>query len=372
MMASAMAVNLRAACFVIDCPLNALMASFLGRQSEEVHVIYALDPVRKDIEEYLRVSKILLEGLNVVSENVIEIDSTRFWGGEKNALLPAARKALAPLIEGHAEGTVYFGNCLTNPVALALKRFAKVNHLYHAPGDFVSMLFPQGNPLKSAAKNLIKRILGLELYKIEIGDFPVYSLLHFASQKNFQHVDFRDFSSMAVETVLAELSLELDGPGKNIMLLLAGDEPEAGDKNPSNIAKYLKPHYQAVEILMHADGLDSATLWIKEHKSYFPLSSEERSLLADEFSKLGCAVRFVADHLPKEYRSLPGECILRYGRVDYVVAEPSAFLFNIASSFVTPIAAVTPFAPYRDEGQLGRNAEFMAINRLLVQPARVY
>jgi hypothetical protein len=367
-----MAVKINSVCFIIDSPVNALMASLIARESKKVHVIYALDPDRKDIDEYLRVSRALLDGLNVVSENVIETDAARFWGGEKNDLLPAARQALAPLIKQHPRGTVYFGNCLTNPVALALKRFSKVNHLYHAPGDFVSMLFPQGNPLKSALKNLVKRILGLELYKIEVGDFPIYSLLNFASQKNFQHLDFNDFSSKAVETILAELSRELDVPGKNIMLLLAGDEPEPGDNNPSNIAKYLKPHYQAVETLMKADGLDSATLWVKEHKSYIPLTGEERSLLAGEFSKLGCSVRFVADHLPKDYRSLPGECILRYGKVDYVVAEPSAFLFNIASYQVTPVAAVTPFAPYRDRDQQGRNAEFIAINNLLANPCRVF
>jgi hypothetical protein len=359
-------------CFVIDSPMNAMVASLIARDAPHVEVIYVFDPQRKDVDEYLRVSRALLSSLKLHSEQVIEFDSARFWGGEKNDLLPAARQALAPLIQQHPRGTVYFGNCLTNPVALALKRFAQVNHLYHAPGDFVSMLFPQGNPLKSALKNLVKRILGLELYKIEVGDFPIYSLLNFASQKNFQHLDFNDFSSKAVETILAELSRELYVPGKNIMLLLAGDEPEPGDNNPSNIAKYLKPHYQAVETLIKTVGLVSATLWVKEHKSYIPLTGEERSLLAGEFSKLGCSVRFVADHLPKDYRSLPGECILRYGKVDYVVAEPSAFLFNIASSSVTPIAAVTRFAPYRDEGQLGRNAEFIAINRLLIQPSRVY
>lgn len=371
MMASAIPAKLRTTCFVIDCPLNALMASFLGRQSEEVHVIYALDPARKDIEEYLRVSKILLEGLNVVSENVIAIDSARFWGGEKNGLLPAARKALAPLIGHHAKGAVYFGNCLTNPVALAVKRFAKVNHLYHSPGDFVNMLFPQGNPLKSGVKNLIKRILGRELYKIEIGDFPVYSLLNFASQKNFQHVDFRDFSSMAVETVLAELSRELDGPSKNIMLLLAGDEPEPGDKNPSNIAKYLQPHLQSVERLMQEHGLQQANLWLKEHKSYFPLVEEERALLVDELSRLGCSVRFVADYLPKAYRLLPGECILKYCHYDHIIAEPSSFLLNVAGS-IDAVAAVSPFAPFRNADQIGRNNEFMKINALLAKPCRVY
>lgn len=368
-----MVIKIPSICFVIDCPINALMASFLAGQSQNVYVIYALDPARKDIGEYLRVSKALLDGLNITSENVIEIDSARFWGGEKNDLLPAARQALMPLIKQHLRGTVYFGNCLTNPVALALKRFAKVNHLYHAPGDFVSMLFPQGSPWKTALKNLVKRVLGMELYRIEVGDYPIYSLLNFAAQQNFQHLDYQDFSSTAVESILAQLRRELDAPGRNIMLLLAGDEPEPGDNNPSNIAKYLKPHYQAVESLMAADGLDSATLWVKEHKSYLPLTGVERALLAAELSKLGCSVRFVADHLPHDYRSLPGECILRYGRVDYVIAEPSAFLFNIAgSSSVTPVAAVTPFAPYRDEGQLGRNAEFIGINRLLVPSVKEY
>jgi len=367
-----MGVKINSVCFVVDSPVNALMASIIAKESKEVRVIYALDPSRKDVDEYLRVSRALLDGLTIVSEKVIETDALRFWAGEKNALLPAAREALAPLIKHHPQGTVYFGNCLTNPVALALKRFAKVNHLYHAPGDFVSMLFPQGSQLKSAFKNLVKRVLGLELYKIEVEDFPVYSLLNFASVKNFQHLDFNDFSSMAVEEILAELSLKLDVPGKNVMLLLAGDEPEPGDKNQSNIAKYLRPHYEAVEMLMKADGLDSATLWIKEHKSYFPLTEAERALLVSEFSKMNCSVCFVADYLPMDYRSLPGECILKYGKVDYVIAEPSAFLFNIAGSQVVPVAAVTPFAPYRDNDQLGRNEEFISINNLLLNKCRVF
>ena len=367
-----MNMKITTACFVIDSPMNALMAAMIARNFSYIEVIYAFDPQRKEVAEYLQVCRALLSGARHQSETVIEFDSTRFWGGKKNDLLSAARQSLSPLIKQHGQDTVYFGNCLTNPVALALKRFAKVNHLYHAPGDFVSMLFPQENPLRSVLKNLLKRVLGREIYKIEVGDFPIYSLLNFAAIKNFQHVDFRAFSSNAVENVLAELSRELNATGTNIMLLLAGDEPEPGDQNSSNIAKYLKPHYQAVEFVMKADGLDRASLWIKEHKSYFPLTSDERALLVNEFSKLGCSVRFVADHLPKAYRTLPGECILRYGKVDYVVAEPSAFLFNIASSSVKPIAAVTPFAPYRDEGQLGRNAEFMAINRLLVDPSRSY
>lgn len=368
---SAMTVKLPSVCFVIDCPLNALMASYLARQSEAVHVVYALDPVRKDIDEYLRVSRSLLDDLNVVSENVIEIDTARFWGGEKNDLLPAARQALAPLIKQHPGGIVYFGNCLTNPVALALKHFTKVNHLYHSPNDFVSMLFPQTSPLKSNLKNLVKRILGQELYKIEIGDFPIYSLLNFVSREGFKYLDFNHFSSKVIETLLVKLTRELDGTSRNIMLLLAGDEPEPGDNNHSNIHKYLRPHLEAVETLLQELELQKTTLWIKEHKSYLPLVAEERALLVDGFSRLGCSVRFVADYLPEGYRSLPGECILRYCRYDHIIAEPSSFLLNVAGS-IDSVAAVRSFAPYRNADQIGRNNEFLKMNKLLAKPCRVY
>ncbi len=348
-----------------------MVASLIARGASHVEVIYAFDPRRKDIEEYLRLSRVLLSGLQAHSEHVIEIDSARFWGGEKNALLPAAREALTPLIKQHAKGTVYFGNCLTNPVALALKRFARVNHLYHAPSDFVSMLSPQKAPLKSHLKNAVKRALGIALYKIEASDIPIHSLLNFGDRKNFQHVDFNDFSSEAVAAVLVALRRELDGTGGNIMLLLAGDEPEPGDNNYSNIANYLQPHLQAVERLMQEHGLQQANLWLKEHKSYFPLVEEESSLLVQEFSRLGCSVRFVADYLPKAYRLLPGECILKYCRYDHIIAEPSSFLLNVAGS-IDAVAAVSPFAPFRNADQIGRNNEFMKINALLATPCRVY
>lgn len=368
---SAMKIKLSSACFVIDCPLNALMTSFIARQSESVHIIYALDPVRKDIDEYLRVSKSLLDDLKVLSENVIEIDSARFWSEEKSDLLLAARQALVPLIEQHAEGTVYFGNCLTNPIALALKRFAKVNHLYHSPSDFVGMLFVEPNSLKCNFKNLVKRTLRRELRKIEIADFPVYSLLNFATQKDFHHLDFKDFYSKAVETMLAKLSRELDRKRGNIMLLLTGDEPEPGDNNHLNIAKYLQPHLAAVEMLMTEQTLEEATLWIKEHKSYLPLVAEERALLANRFSRLGCSVHFIADYLPKEYRVIPGECILKYCRFDHIIGEPSSFLLNVSSS-INAVLAVTQFMPYRNADQIRRNNEFLGVNNLLSKPCSVF
>lgn len=346
------------------------MAALLAKQSEEIYVIYALDPARKDIDEYIRTAKILLDGLNVVSTDVIEIDSVRFWGGERNNLLPAARQALAPLLERHAKDTVYFGNCLTNPVALALKRYAQVNHLYHAPSDFNNMLVPKKNPLKSFLKDALNLILNRSFYKIEIGDLPIYTLLNFDKKKKFQYLNFNDFSSMAVEAALVELSRELNVMNVNIMLLLAGDEPGVGDNNHSNIAKYLLPHLEAVDVLMKEHGLKEATLWLKEHRSYLPLVLAERELLADRFSSLGCSVRFVSDYLPKEYRLLPGECILKYCRYDHIIAEPSSFLLNVVGS-INAVYAVSSFAPYRDIDQIGRNNEFLKINELVAKPCRV-
>jgi hypothetical protein len=320
----------------------------------------------------LSVTRELLSGLPLGSEDVITFDSARFWGGEKNALLPAAREALKPIAGRQPANTVYFGNCLTNPVALALKHFTPVNHLYHAPGDFVSMLFPVGNPWKTRLKNLVKRVLGRELYMIEPGDLPIFSLLNFKAMPRFAHVDFRDFDSGPVRAKLAGLIGQVTPGRTHIMLLLAGDEPEPGDKNPSNIEKYLPPHLQAVRQVMEDDGVVAATVWVKEHKSYLPLTAAERDALTQTFAGIGCDVRFIADHLPADYRTLPGECILRYCPFSYIVAEPSAFLFNVAGSHVVPAAAVTAFTPYRDIYQQGRNSEFMAINKLLVVPSRVY
>lgn len=359
-------------CFVIDSPINAFIASLIGRQFKAVHIIYCWDPVCKNIDEYRLVSKSLLHDLNVVSEHVIEIDSVCFWNGDKSRLLSSARQALLPLIGDYPKATVYFGNCFTNPVALALKKLTNLVHLYHGPSDFATILFPNSHPSLLALKYFVKKILGRETYQIDNPHYPIYSLLNFPSNNRFQFLNFYDFHSSSVEDVLAPLSRMLNGPDVNVMLLLAADEPEPGDNNLSNICKYLQPHYQSVDALVKADKLDNFVLWLKEHRSYQPLSVEERSLLQGEFSKLGCEVKFVSDYLPIQYRSLPGECILKYGNVHYIIAEPSSFLFNVAGSSTIPIAVVSFFEPYRNNSQISRNAELIAINELLAHPVRVY
>lgn len=367
-----MELNASGICFIIDSPINALVASLIAKNTDNIYLIFALDPEKKNIKEFLHVCRALMDESSVVSEDVIEIDSVEFWSGDRNRQILLAGRVLESLVTKYPLETVYFGNCFTNPVTLAMKRFFKVNHLYHAPSDFHYLVAPQKNSLKKIIKKFAQLALDWRRNNIDFGDFPIFSLLNFYDKKEFQYLDFNCFSSGLVESSLAELSRHLDSPEDNIMLLLAGDEPEPGDYNPLNIAKYLEPHYLGVERLMKEEGLGCATLWIKEHKSYLPLNSSERALLMQEFAKLRCGVRFVADYLPAQYRSLPGECILRYGRVDYVIGEPSSFLLNIAGSDATPIAIVTDFSPYRDDEQLARNDGFLMVNRYLKDPFRVF
>jgi hypothetical protein len=363
--------NARSMCFVIDSPMNAFMASLIAKPDDSVHVIYALDPIRKDVNEYLSMSRALLDGVSVVSENQIEFDSARFWAGHAGDLVRTARQALKPLVMQHSSKTIYFGNCLTNPVALAMKRFVDLNHLYHSPNDFVHLLFPSANSFEFHLKTLLKRVMGRELRAVERKGLPIYSLLKLVDNDEFAYIDFNTFSSNLVETMLADLSGQLDANNSNIMLLLSGDEPEPGDKNPSNITKYLQPHLEALQRLHKEERLQQSTVWIKEHKSYLPLASGERALLSERLSKLGYAVKFISDYLPENYRLLPGECILKYCTFDFIVAEPSSFLLNVSSG-VSAVAAASPFIPYRDLDQIGRNNEFLKINELLVRPCSVF
>ena len=364
--------TLKNVCFVIDSPMNALIAAVLARTAENVDIIYVFDTKRKDVSDYLTLCKAIFSNINISSENLIDFDSSFFWGGGKNELTKDAHEQLKPILSLYKPGTVYFGNCLTNPVALALKKYVEVNHLYHAPGDFVDKLFSKENKLFRYIKDIVKIIIGRELYKIESSQYPIYSLLNFKPMKSFSYIDYMGFSSTRIKEILLGMAKVVNSQENVIMVLLAADEPEPGDKNLSNIEKYIPPHYDAIEQLMVDQGLSSASLWIKEHKSYLPLDQRERTLLSNAFKKLNCEIFYVADYITTEYRSIPGECILKYCKFNHIIAEPSAFLFNVASGNVNTVAAISAFTPYRDAGQQCRNNEFMEINKLLIKPCRVY
>lgn len=364
-------LNSEKVCIVIDCPINALMAALIGRHWAAVDVIYAIDTKRKDLTEYKYIFDLMLTNLRVERVTVIDYDSALFWGGKKNDILPAIRKQLKTLIHSHGSDYLYYGNCLTNPVALALKRFSEVNHLYHSPSDFLSLIFHEKYNLSQSLKGFVKWLLRRELYKIEKGDQLICSPLNFASEGLFEYIDYREFTSKSVGATLSGLTAKLIGQKNRIMLLLAGDDPEPGDNNPSNILAYLVPHLSAVQLLMADVKIEKACVWIKEHKSYLPLNEAERHFLAFEFDRIGCEVYFVSDFIPVEYRLLPGECILKYCQWDHIISEPSSLLLNVAGA-INAVAAVSPFAAFRNADQIGRNNEFLKINNLLTHPCRVY
>lgn len=358
--------------FIIDSPMNALIASIIGKFSTEVSIIYAFDPERKDIEQYKKTLKDILHNLKIKSEMDIEFDSQKFWGGKKNDLLPSIRNQLKIFFNDKKDGNwLFFGNCMTNPVALATKRFYSLNHLYHAPGDFIHLLFPYENKFKSFFKNIVKKILKREIYKIEKSELPIISLLNFKNISNFQYIDYRLFESKIVMKKLNKLRRIIKKPGNKVLLLLVGDEPEPGDKNYSNINKYLKPHLDTLSHLINKKHLLNPTVWIKEHKSYFPLTKKERNLLIASFNTLNCNSKFIADYMPKSYKNLPGECILKYCNFDFIIAEPSAFLFNVSGTKIFPIAALSQFQNYRNSDQISRNEEFIKINSLLLNKVEV-
>lgn len=360
-------------CFVIDSPMNALVASLIALEASHVEVIYAFDHQRKCVEEYIRVSHALLSGLKIHFEQVIDFDSQRFWGGGKNDMLPAARQALTPLIQQHPSETVYFGNCLTNPVALALKYFAKVNHLYHAPGDFSSILFPPGNKYARSLKRLVKTALRTPLYEIEKNGMPLYSLIDIPAVRENKCLDYMEFESPVVEDVLTSLIDAVDKREHAIMLLLSGDEPaEPGDNNSSNIEKYIEPHLNAVRRFVREHYIENASIWLKEHKSYRALSFCEKETLRKEFVGLDCEVNFISEYLPVEYRLLPAECILRYCNFIGILGEPSATLFHSARANIKSAAIVSNFNAFRTVDENNRNMEYVRLNSLVKNKFQVY
>lgn len=368
-----MNLKIEKVCFVIDSPMNAMVASLIARDASQVEVIYAFDSKRKDLDEYLRVSRVLLSGLKLHSEQVVEFDSARFWGGEKNDLLLAASQVLAPLIEPHARGTVYFGNCLTNPIALALKYFVKVNHLYHAPGDFTNILFPVDGKTTRIFKRIIKKFLGIPLYEIEKSDYPLFSLIDIPAVHNNICLDFMSFSFLEIEKLLAPLIEVVNCEGSSIMLLLSGDDTvEPGDKNCLNIEKYIKAHSDAVARFIRENSINNPHIWLKEHKSYLPLSARERDALLREFASLGCKASFISDYLPHDYRLIPAECILRYCPFVGVLSESSATLFHSAKAKIQSVAIVSFFNEFRATDEINRTLEYLRLNKLVENKFEVY
>ena len=359
---------------ILDSPMNAYVISLLEQKFDSVEVIYAIDPSAKNEQEYVSMFRLLLSNLHIASEVTFHYDSKSFWTIDRESVVQELSFKLKKIIKANDSVTTYFGNALTNPVAAAAQRLVNLNHLYHSPTDFSFLLIDRKlqESVKSVVKYFVGKVLGRRSAYVALENGAIFTLVDFQKlfPKQFSHINYLKFSLPLVEEPLKPLIAQLSMQRNRIVLLLAGSEPGPGDENPSNIRLFLKPHLDAVAKLMREDDFSEATVWIREHRSYIPLSADERALLVEHFTVLGCIVFFMSDFIPLNFRLLPAECIFRYCHFDYLIGEPSSLLLNIAGGPIKLVAACSQFVPFRDKGQLERNNDFIKMNEMLGNSCR--
>jgi hypothetical protein len=280
---------------------------------------------------------------------------------------------MAPIINQHGSGTVYFGNCITNPVALALKHYGRVNHLYHAPGDFTNILFPSGGAITRFVKRKIKSLIGIPLYEIEEAQYPFYSLVDIPSVTLNEYIDFMAYELSEIKKILTPLIDAVGYENKGILLLLSGDDPvQSTGTNHSNIEKYIKAYSSALDRFVQDNFITDASIWLKEHKTYLPLNSLEREALHREFASHGWKTKFISDYLPKGSQSIPAECILKYCQFEGVLGECSATLFHAAKVNIRAVAMASHFYEYRTKNEIDTVQEYLRLNKLVEKKFEVY
>ena len=352
-------------CLILDSPMNALVAACMIQECKCLHCIYAIDTTRKNLDEYLFIYRSLLSSFNIIEETIIEYDSVEYWKTGKNST--SVKKALE-LFNNNGNNYIYYGNVLTNPVASALRSLVKINHLYHGPCDFLQL--PVHDRLFFKLKLFIKHKILLSRNRKDLSVFPVATPFEIANDRRFKYVDLSHFKSNKLEIGLSKLLERTSNQKNKILLLLAGDEPVAGDGNQSNILNYIHPHLNSVQIIIEKFKLKDVNVWFKEHKSYLPLTTSEKKVLNTSFNGIGCKTFYISDYIDDRYRILPGECILSLASFDYILGEPSSLIIN-APNTIKRFLMVKIFENYRDDGQKLRNSQLVSINSLISNPAEV-
>lgn len=351
---------------IIDSPINALMLSQVLESNFELHIIYVFDPKRKNVTEYMETMKLILSGIPIASERLIEIDSDKFWAGRVKESVHF--NFLEDLKKENLDSFTIIGNYKNNPVAKTLFENTEMIFLYHSANELQEIA---NNKLSFRLKTLIKRILNgklklAALFKKQIIISPI-------------QIQFPSLKTIHVDLVKAQYGIQFDSklPEKedfvHIMLLITGDEPvHPGDANPANFMKYLDAHVRSVQMVFKSENLKGPVrVFVKEHKSYFPVTKEERDALTKSLQEIGCNAIFVNDILPKNLRVIPGEMLLSYLNIDILTGEASAFLLNCAGSSISCYISVTEFSPFRTKEEKGRTEAFLHINHLLTKSAKV-
>ena len=146
------------------------------------------------------------------------------------------------------------------------------------------MLFNKKD-IKFYMRFYLKKLLFLEHGHIQKGDHKILSLINFKDDKNFQFIDYSLFKSNKVKKILYKLSLKTKNQENTIIQLLSGDEPLVGDDNYFDVKKYAESHIQGVIEIMKRFNLATAQIWLKEHKSYKPLSKLDKKYLQNFLAK---------------------------------------------------------------------------------------
>lgn len=352
-------------CLVLDSPMNALIAACIIDKDKSLHCIYAIDTTRKDLDEYLFIYRSLLSSLNIIEETIIEYDSIEYWKTGKNTSI--VKQAL-DFFNNNSKNYVYYGNVLTNPVASALRSLVKINHLYHGPCDLLQLLMH--DHLFLNLKFFLKYKILRKKNRKDLSVFPINIPFAISNNKRFRNIDLNVFKSRRLEISLSNLLKTTSNQKNTIILLLAGDEPVAGDGNQSNIINYLKPHLLSVQYIIEKYKLKNVNVWFKEHKSYLPLTSLEKKTINTSFNGIGCQTFYISDYIDARYRILPGECILSLARFDYILGEPSSLIIN-APNTIKRFLVVKFFENYRDDEQKHRNSQLVNINSIISSPAAV-
>ncbi|TGL59765.1 hypothetical protein EHQ58_08470 [Leptospira ognonensis] len=351
---------------IIDSPINALMLSQVLESNFELHIIYVFDPKRKNVTEYMETMKLILSGIPIASERLIEIDSDKFWEGRVKESVDHG--FLVDLKKANIDSFTIIGNYKNNPVAKILFEMTEMIFLYHSANELQEIA---DDKLSFKLKTFIKRILNgklklAALFKKQIIISPI-------------RIQFPSLKTIHVDLVKAQYGIQFDrklpekGDFVHIMLLITGDEPvHPGDANPSNFLKYLEAHVRSVQLVLRSENLKAQIrVFVKEHKSYLPLTKEERGALTKDLREIGCEVIFVNDILPKTLRVIPGEMLLSFLKIDILTGEASAFLLNCAGSSVSCYISVTQFSSFRTKEEEGRTQAFLHINQMLTKPANV-
>lgn len=292
---------------------------------------------------------------------------SEFWSNESSRVQQMAKNFLRDLDLGKYDKI--YCNSSTNPFSEIVQRMKIFEHLYHSPSDFIHLyptIFTDESKVITYLKSLIKNLYLHKRYTQK----PIFSPLALTIPNKFVNLNhaYNATCSDKLKQCLHHWEKNVTKSNKNILMLLSGEEPKAGEVSSYGIEKYLSSHTQGIiELSQHLD-VQQHTIYIKEHKSYKPLSLDEKKLIRQDLENYVQNVEFVSEILPLYFTNLPGEILCLRGNIEIAIGEPSSLLFNVVEYTTQCYAIISAFGEVRDCYQKTRNSSFMKMNKILKNP----